>query len=58
MLYNCACRYAQLGEKQKAFATLRAAIAAGVTNFRWMVRDPDLDCLRDDPEFIELASGR
>ena len=56
MLYNCACLYAQLGEKKKAIATLRAAIAAGVTNFQWMVRDPDLASLYDDPEFIELAN--
>ncbi|MGH8242590.1 MAG: tetratricopeptide repeat protein, partial [Steroidobacteraceae bacterium] len=55
MLYNCACLYAQLGEKRKAIATLRDAIAAGVTNFQWMVRDPDLACLYDDPEFIELS---
>jgi TolB-like protein/Flp pilus assembly protein TadD len=55
MLYNCACLYAQLGEKKKAITTLRDAIAAGVTNFQWMMHDPDLNCLRDDPEFMELA---
>ena len=43
MLYNVACLYAQLGEKKKAIATLRDAIAAGVTNFQWMIRDPDSD---------------
>jgi tetratricopeptide (TPR) repeat protein len=57
MLYNCACLYAQLGEKRKAIDTIRAAIAAGVTNFQWMVRDPDLASLHDDPEFIELSKG-
>ena len=31
MLYNVACLYAQLGEKKKAIATLRDAVAAGVT---------------------------
>jgi TolB-like protein/Flp pilus assembly protein TadD len=55
MLYNCACLYAQLGEKKKAVSALRDAVAAGVTNFQWMVRDPDLACLHDDPEFIELS---
>src|SRR5262245_4797104 len=55
MLYNCACLYAQLGEKKKAIATLRDAIAAGGANFQGMVRDPDLAGLYDDPEFIELA---
>jgi tetratricopeptide (TPR) repeat protein len=57
MLYNCACLYAQLGEKKRAVATLRDAIAAGVTNFQWMIRDPDLNCLHDDPEFMELSKG-
>jgi adenylate cyclase len=58
MLYNGACLYAQLGEKKKAIATLRDAIAAGVTNFQWMMNDPDLYSLHDDPEFIELAKER
>jgi len=58
MLYNCACLYAQLGEKKKAIDTLRAAIAAGVTNFQWMIRDPDLASLHDDSEFIELSKDR
>jgi adenylate cyclase len=58
MLYNCACLYAQLGEKKKAIDTLREAIAAGVTNFQWMVRDPDLLSLHEDPEFIELSKDR
>ena len=55
MLYNGACLYAQLGEKAKAIATLRDAIAAGVTNFQWMMNDPDLYSLHDDPEFIALS---
>jgi TolB-like protein/Flp pilus assembly protein TadD len=58
MLYNVACLYAQLGEKKRAIATLRDAIAAGVTNFQWMIRDPDLTCLHDDPEFVELSKDR
>jgi len=37
---------------------LRDAITAGVTNFQWMIRDPDLACLHDDPEFIELSRDR
>lgn len=36
MLYNGACLYAQLGEKRRAIATLREAIAAGVENYGWM----------------------
>ncbi len=58
MLYNGACLYARLGEKKKAISTLREAIAAGVTNFQWMMHDPDFISLRDDPEFIELSKDR
>ncbi len=55
MLYNAACLYARLGENRRAVATLRQAIDAGVLNYAWMKNDPDLDSLRDDPEFVALT---
>ncbi len=58
MLYNAACLYARLGDKTKAITTLRGAVAAGVTNFQWWRHDPDLDSLRDDPDFMALAADR
>ena len=58
MLYNGACLYAQLGETRKAVDTLREAIAGGTDIPGWMKNDPDLDSLRDDPEFIELTSAQ
>jgi adenylate cyclase len=58
MLYNGACLYAQLGETRRAVDTLRQAIAGGTENFGWMKNDPDLDPLRDDPEFKELMEGK
>jgi adenylate cyclase len=58
MLYNGACLYSQLGETRRAVDTLRQAIAGGTENFGWMKNDPDLDPLRDDPEFKELMEGR
>jgi tetratricopeptide (TPR) repeat protein len=57
MLYNGACLYAQLGEKEKAISALRDAIASGVKNFQWMLNDPDLYSLHDDPEFIALSKS-
>jgi TolB-like protein/tetratricopeptide (TPR) repeat protein len=57
MLYNAACLYARLGETRRAVDTLRQAIEAGVRNFAWMKNDPDLDSLRDDPEFQALTAG-
>ncbi len=58
MLYNAACLYSKLQETRRAVDTLRQAINAGVTNFQWMKHDPDLNSLRDDPEFIELTVGK
>jgi hypothetical protein len=49
--------YACLGDKAKAIAALRDAVAAGVTNYQWWQHDPDLHSLRDDPEFIALSKG-
>ncbi|NHA13964.1 TIR domain-containing protein [Thioalkalivibrio sp. XN279] len=57
MLYNGACLYAQLGEIRKAVDALRQAIAGGTDIPGWTKNDPDLDPLRDDPEFIALTSG-
>jgi TolB-like protein/Flp pilus assembly protein TadD len=57
MLYNAACLYGKLGEKRRALDTLRLAIEGGVKNFQWMKHDPDLNSLRDDPEFIEMTKG-
>jgi adenylate cyclase len=58
MLYNGACLYSRLGEPRRAIDTLRQAVEGGVKNFGWMDHDPDLDPIRDDPEFIELMQGR
>ena len=58
MLYNCSCLYARLGETARALDTLRQAIAGGYENFGWMKHDPDLDPLRDNPEFKAMVEGR
>jgi hypothetical protein len=38
-----------------ASRALRKALAAGYGNLDWMSKDPDLDCLHDDPEFRRLV---
>jgi TolB-like protein/Flp pilus assembly protein TadD len=58
MLYNVVCVYSRLGEPQRAIDTLRQAIAAGYENFPWLHNDPDLDPLRDHPEFQAVVAGR
>jgi hypothetical protein len=58
MMLYCACLHARLGETQRALELLRQAIARGHLNFGWMRNDPDIASLRDNPEFIALASGQ
>jgi hypothetical protein len=55
ILYNAACTYGILGQKLDALALLRRARDAGYSNLEWALRDPDLACLRDDPEFQRLV---
>jgi adenylate cyclase len=58
MFYNGACLYAVLGEKRRAIDALRQAMALGYSSIAWMKHDPDLDSLRDEPEFVELTTER
>jgi Flp pilus assembly protein TadD len=54
-LYNAACCYAVLKEKSQALETLKKAIKAGYANMDWIGKDPDLQILYDDPEFLRLV---
>jgi serine/threonine protein kinase/tetratricopeptide (TPR) repeat protein len=58
MMYNAACFYAVLGEVRLALDSLNNSIAAGNQNFEWLKRDPDLDSIRNEPEYIELMKGK
>lgn len=58
MLYNIACLYAALDEKKESIKILKRGIEGGYQFYDWLRHDPDLDNLRDDPEFIELMKGR
>jgi len=57
ILYNAACTYALLNRKQDALVLLKRAKEAGYINMEWALRDPDLTCLRDDPEFKAIVGG-
>ncbi|MEP6913525.1 MAG: FlgO family outer membrane protein [bacterium] len=46
--------FAELGEKDKAFATLNEAIETKDQHTAWMKVDPYMDPLRDDPRFREV----
>jgi TolB-like protein/Tfp pilus assembly protein PilF len=56
VLYNAACAYGIMGMKREALEMLRKAKAAGYANMQWAHRDPDLTCVRDEPEFQQLFS--
>ncbi len=58
MLYNIACLHSLLGDKKEAIDILKKCIQAGYQFYDWIRHDPDLDNLRDDPEFLELIAGR
>lgn len=58
MLYNAACVYSQVNEIKLAIDTLKGIIASGFKHYDWFKRDPDLDNIRNDPEFIELIKGK
>ena len=54
--YNLACYEAIAGNKDAAFDELRTAIELNRDMvMQWLPRDSDLDSLRDDPRFAELA---
>ncbi len=54
ILYNAACVYALFGRKAEALEMIKKAVAGGYSNMDWLARDPDLNCLHDEPEFQRL----
>jgi hypothetical protein len=55
--YNVACYLAMAGEPDDALEHLRTAIELDRESvMKWLPEDSDLDALRDDPRFQELAS--
>ena len=60
-MYNLACSYARLDQKDKAFEKLFAALDAGFDGTGMIRSDEDLDNLRGDPRFrkaLEIARSR
>lgn len=57
-LYNLACAYSLMGDKNNAVKYLRMSVAAGYTNFSHMGRDGDLDSIREHKGYKELMKKR
>ena len=58
VLYNAACTYGIMNMKKETIEMLKKAKASGYANLEWANRDPDLACVRDEPEFMELFATR
>jgi len=55
-LYNLACGYSLLGEKEKAIDYLGQAVKAGYSDVEHMRKDTDLDNIRQDERFLEIMA--
>lgn len=54
IMYNVACTYSRLGDKDEAIELLDRALQQGYGHRAWLANDPDFTSLRDDPRFQEL----
>lgn len=54
--YDAACLYSLMKDKEKALDYLSKAFESGFNNFNHMLRDYDLDYIRESPEYKELVS--
>jgi hypothetical protein len=55
-MYNLACFWSLAGERKPAVDSLRRALALGYADML-VSTDPDLDALRDDPEFQKVITA-
>lgn len=58
VLYNAACVYARLGDKEQAMRYLRQAVEAGYPSISHIMVDYDFDLLRDLPEYRDLMKDK
>jgi adenylate cyclase len=56
-LYNVACLYALLGERDRALDLLETTMRHGFGHKEWMENDPDFASLRGEPRFKKLMQG-
>ncbi|MCY2963048.1 MAG: hypothetical protein NT069_05235 [Planctomycetota bacterium] len=56
VFYNLACSYAVLGHELAALESLERAVELGFSDGDYMLIDPDLSSVRQNPRFRRLAS--
>lgn len=54
--YNLACSLALSKRKTAALRSLRQAVSLGYRDLDWMQQDPDLEDLKNHPEFLALLA--
>lgn len=57
-LYNIACAYSLMGDKEKALHYLARSIDTGYLDFSHMERDTDLDNIREEAQYKEIMSAK
>lgn len=55
--YNLACSLALCRRHTDALRMLRRAVQLGYRDLDWMQQDPDLEDLKEHPEFVALVAG-
>jgi tetratricopeptide (TPR) repeat protein len=56
VFYNLACSYSLTEQFDLAAAALERALELGYRDFNWLVRDPDLKKLRQQPAYAEVRA--
>lgn len=54
--YNLACSLALQNKKGEAVEQLRISLEMGYKDFNWLMQDPDLKALHNEPRFSALLS--
>jgi HEAT repeat protein len=55
--YNVACLHAAAGRKAEAVAALGRAVEAGFRDYDWILKDKELDPVRDEEGYKKLMAG-
>jgi tetratricopeptide (TPR) repeat protein len=56
VFYNLACSYSLLKHLDQAFAALAHAVKLGYDDARWLIKDPDLNNIREDNRFKQIRA--
>jgi tetratricopeptide (TPR) repeat protein len=56
IFYNLACSYSLTDQFDRAALALERAFQIGYADFEWLSKDPDLDKLRQQPQYREIQA--